>query len=106
MKTTKRILVLITAFILCLAPLVIGVASAEMNDVCPHYKTAVIDRGPISRSYRVAEANKCYCYEYDNASYTCDDCGHVWEGTYIVYTQHHMVSNGVCAYCGYDSNND
>ena len=104
MKTTKRILALFTAFVLCLAPMVLLVEAS--STVCPHYQTVDIVRGSPSRTYRVASEKGCYATEYENSYYYCELCDHRWEGTYIVYSRHHLAANGVCAYCGYDSNND
>ena len=91
---------------LCLAPMAIGIASAEMDGTCLHRVCTILERGPLSRSYRVAQAGKCYGYVYDNAKFECKACGEILYESLTIYTEHHLAANGVCPYCQYDSNND
>ena len=104
MEFTKRILALITAVVLCLAPMALMVGAA--STVCPHYQTVDIVKGSPRKTYKVASERGCYATDYENSHYYCEICDHTWVGTYTIYSQHHFAANGVCPYCGYDSNND
>jgi len=96
MKLGKRILALLACVLLCFAPAVLMVGAAELNDVCSHATDSSLTpivRGTLVDSYRVATERKCYAYVYENSTYECLACGHIWIGTYVYYTSHRMVNN-------------
>ena len=71
MKTTKRILALITAFILCLAPMALMVGAAETIDVCSvcrHDSGTVISTGLEYREY-VGSHNVCFNVYCDDVTW-------------------------------------
>lgn len=53
MKTTKRILAMITALVLCFALMYLPISAA--NYVCEHYQTQTIVRGTRVDSYKAAQ---------------------------------------------------
>ncbi len=105
MKMTKRFFALLTAMVLCLAPMALMVGAAVADTVCPHYNVANIDYISYVETVKLADATGCYMWVW-NAQYTCDICQWHWEGIYRDIQRHHYAANGVCAYCGYDSNNE
>ena len=83
MKTTKRILALITALVLCLAPMALMVGAAVTNEVCEHYQYVDIIEGTLVSSTYIGTDAVCYRNVYENSYYACQECGHEWTGTYV-----------------------
>ena len=106
MKMTKRVFAFVTAFVLCLAPMMLMTLAA--STVCPHYQdeeACVIHHTSYSHSEKVASASVCYYWVW-NAYYDCSICQWHWEGHHKVPEPHHFAANGICPNCGYDSNNE
>lgn len=89
MKITKRIFALLTALVLCLAPMVLMVGASETIDVCAvsacrHDRGSIISTGPEYREY-VGSYNVCYEIYCDDVKAKCDACGEIY------YTDHVFV---------------
>ncbi len=81
MKTTKRILAMIAALVLCFALIYLSISAA--NYVCEHYRTVDIIEGTLVSSTYIGTDAVCYRNVYENSTYECQACDHVWTGTYV-----------------------
>ena len=106
MKTTKRILALITAFILCLAPMALMVGAAETIDVCSvcrHDSGTVISTGLEYREY-VGSHNVCFNVYCDDVTSICDACGEIYFSDHVFVrsmshpTMFYKTENGITAW--------
>lgn len=112
MKFTKRILTLLTAVVLCLAPMVLMAGAAELSESdimsdneCTHSNGWHIILSTAANRYFYGSPTSTHCppYYYTGVYHECLDCGHVKYDTYYSQTRSvHLFSNGVCSYCGYE----
>ena len=108
MKTTKRILALITALVLCLAPMALMIGAAdkvEITDVgpCGHsIYDYTIKYGDETSRIIGGTADHCHTRVYANATEECDICGYEMQWpTEVRYTYHTYVISPKCVYCPY-----
>ena len=90
MKITKRILALITALVLCLAPMALMVGAAEnevilygssLNNPCIYCGETRVYRSLENATFIekeiVGTQSVCYINWYNNVEYRCAKCGEV-----------------------------
>ena len=117
MKITKRILAILTALVLCLAPMALMAGAAEQNECTQHIFTPPIPDNAASAHYAsMSLATPQYCppIVYVGCPKICTICGYT---IYVNYTatdlkvEHRFVTkqspvNGAyyeeCSFCGYD----
>ncbi len=119
-KTTKRILALMTALVLCLAPMALMVGAAVINDnmvapcgidcdcVNPTYTTLVT--GNPTYSIEVATATGCIIQYYDAMIVECNnclarsvvrDCGKEFTHPTFIYGTENGITAYHCPRCSY-----
>ena len=115
MKTTKRILAILTAFVLCLAPMALMVGAAEnafnsMHIYCDHSgANYVISWGEAVTSYIdtiYGTADRCCLIAYINVPMYCPDCDVTFYDTAYKEASHNWANNSVngavyCTRCNY-----
>lgn len=112
MKTTKRILAMITALVLCLAPMALMVGASEHGiapcalagatcDSCGSTDTLTAPCDPIL--YYAVYRTPIYCYyeEYLVGRVVCFDCDAINPDYNIHSSQHPTLLHGKCPACGY-----
>ena len=97
MKTTKRILAMIAALVLCFTLINLSISAA--NYVCEHYDIVEITEGTLVSSTYIGSDAVCYRNVYENSRYTCQYCGHVWTGTYVKDFPHAYREFSTCFEC-------
>ena len=102
MKTTKRILALITAFILCLAPMALMVGAAE-TETCSH-RDRYVSTDSAANAYVIAPATATHCptIKYVGCVVRCQTCHERVGLETLTYALPHIWDNNrVCRDCGY-----
>ena len=111
MKTTKRILAILTAIVLCLAPMALAVGAAENGTRCHDCEryTVVTSYPNTIRGNKVIIGSVNVCYEQDvlTALTNCTYCGKIYceEITTRKYNHVNFVQNAAngryyCVLCG------
>ena len=113
MKTTKRILALLTAFVLCLAPLSFTALAIDYTPevVSYNYLNDMVCNGCGIRSFRILSTRYNNPVGYDAGAcwrertyYTieCTECGRIEERLVSYRYQRHLIEDGRCVHaCGY-----
>ena len=112
MKTTKRILAMITALVLCLAPMALmvgasehGVAPCALHDVscdsCGSTNITYVSCDTVLYSAQYKTPIYCYYEEYLVGRVICLACDAVTPDFYVNSSQHPTLLHGKCPACGY-----
>lgn len=120
MKTTKRILALITALVLCLAPTALMVGASEiapcatLDRSCNMCGNSNVSEVPCQRTLisrlNIGTYSTCQSSLYIIGHYVCNDisCGYVEPKNESVVTQHPTIyynedrTRRFCVVCGYE----
>ena len=102
MKTTKRILAIITALVLCLTPMALMIGAAESAH-CSHLNT-YINTSTAATAYQIASATSTHCptIKYVGCIKVCRDCDEYLGTEDITHAFTHYWVDDVCSYCGYE----